>query len=153
MSIDQNDYLLPEGWKIDPSFAETVGPKIKKKSHLVGDQDKSKMLDEEIGDDMDMSEEEYAYWCECEEKMEEEEEEADYADDGKKYTHTYDMGSEFRSRSAGVFREASRSCESLVVKKINAPDWRPCFEFQQLRLGPLPTALVKIKPVRSSVHN
>ena len=89
MSTNQNDYLLPEGWQIDPSFAETVGPKIKKKSHLVGDQDKSKMLADEVGDDMDMSEEEYAYWCECEEKMEEEEEEADYADDGKKYTHTY----------------------------------------------------------------
>lgn len=86
MSTNPSDYILPEGWQIDPSFAETVGPKIKKKSHLGGDQDKSKMLEEEIGDDMDMSEEEYAYWCECEE---EEEEEADYADDGKKYTHTY----------------------------------------------------------------
>jgi hypothetical protein len=46
------------------------------------------MLEEEIGDEMDMSEEEYAFWCECQES-EEEEEEMDYADDGKKYTHTY----------------------------------------------------------------
>lgn len=89
-----NNVVIPEGWGVGPSFTErvqgrTVGPEITKKSHLSGDQDKSKMLEEEIGDDMDgadMSEEEYTYWCECEE---EEEEEADYADDGKKYTHTY----------------------------------------------------------------
>lgn len=86
MSTTPNDYILPEGWQIDPSFAETVGPEIKKKDHLSGNQDKSKMLEEEIGDDVDMSEEEYAYWCECEEK---EDEEVEYADDGKKYTHTY----------------------------------------------------------------
>ena len=84
---DMAEYAVPEGWSANPSFSETVGPKIKKKDHLSGNQDKSKMLEEEIGDDMDMSEEEYAYWCECKEKMEEEE--ADYADDGKKYTHTY----------------------------------------------------------------
>ena len=89
MSTTNSDYLLPEGWQIDPSFAETVGKKIKKKDHLSGNQDRSSMLREEIGDDMDgadMSEEEYSFWCECEE---EEKEEADYADDGKKYTHTY----------------------------------------------------------------
>jgi len=88
MSTEQNEFIVPEGWVVDPSFGETVGPKIKKKSHLVGDQDKSKMLEEEIGDDMDMSEEEYTFWCECQES-EDDEEEMDYADDGKKYTHTY----------------------------------------------------------------
>ncbi len=91
MSTTNSDYLLPEGWQIDPSFAETVGKKIKKKDHLSGNQDRSSMLRDEIGDDMDgadMAEEEYSFWCECEEKKEEEEE-ADYADDGKKYTHTY----------------------------------------------------------------
>jgi len=89
MSTTNSDYFLPEGWQVDPSFAETVGKKIKKKDHLSGNQDRSSMLREEIGDDMDgadMSEEEYSFWCECEEK---EKEEADYADDGKKYTHTY----------------------------------------------------------------
>lgn len=90
MSTTPSDYILPEGWQIDPSFAETVDKKkIKKSAHLSGNQDASPMLRSEIGDDMDgadMSEEEYTYWCECEE---EEEEEADYADDGKKYTHTY----------------------------------------------------------------
>jgi hypothetical protein len=92
MSTTNSDYLLPEGWQIDPSFAETVDKKkIKKKDHLSGNQDRSAMLRDEIGDDMDgadMAEEEYTFWCECEEKKEEEEE-ADYADDGKKYTHTY----------------------------------------------------------------
>lgn len=89
------EYVLPDGWTIDPDFSETVGPKIKKKDHLVGNQDKSKMLRDEIGDDMDgadMSEEEYSFWAEdrgCDHEEEEEEEKAEYADDGKKYTHTY----------------------------------------------------------------
>ena len=95
MSTTNSDYILPEGWQIDPSFAETVGKKIKKKDHLSGNQDKSKMLEEEIGDDMDgadMSEEEYSFWAEkCDEcdHEDEDEEKAEYADDGKKYTHTY----------------------------------------------------------------
>ena len=82
---DMAEYAIPEGWSVNPSFSETVGPKIKKKDHLSGNQDKSKMLEEEIGDDTDeadMSEEEYAYWNEYREK-------AEYADDGKKSTHTY----------------------------------------------------------------
>lgn len=91
MSTKPNELVIPEGWGVGPSFTErvqgrTVGPEITKKSHLSGNQDKSKMLEEELGDNMDMSEEEYTFWCECEE---EEEEEMDYADDGKKYTHTY----------------------------------------------------------------
>ncbi len=94
MSTMPNDYILPEGWQLDSSFAETVGPKIKKKNHLVGNQDSSKMLRDEIGDDMDgadMSEQEYAFWaeeCSCDDD-EEDEEKTEYADDGKKYTHTY----------------------------------------------------------------
>jgi hypothetical protein len=92
MSIKSSDYILPEGWQVNSSFAETVDKKkIKKKDHLSGNQDRSAMLRDEIGDDMDgadMAEEEYSFWCECEEKKEGEEE-ADYADDGKKYTHTY----------------------------------------------------------------
>ena len=90
------EYILPDGWTVGPDFSETVGPKIKKKDHLVGNQDKSKMLSDEIGDDMDgadMSEEEYSFWaeeCGCDHKDDEEEEDkAEYADDGKKYTHTY----------------------------------------------------------------
>ncbi len=88
MSTTNSDYILPEGWQIDPSFAETVGPKIKKKDHLSGNQDKSKMLEEEIGDDMDgadMSEEEYSFWaekCGCDHKDDEEEDE-EFAEDGK----------------------------------------------------------------------
>jgi hypothetical protein len=89
-----NNVVIPEGWGVGPSFTErvqgrTVGPEITKKSHLSGNQDKSKMLEEEIGDNTDMSEEEYAFWCECQESEDEDEEEMDYADDGKKYTHTY----------------------------------------------------------------
>ena len=78
MSTELIDFSVPEGWSIQK----------KRKAHLEGQHDKSKMLEEEIGDNTNMSEEEYAFWCECKES-EEDEEEMDYADDGKKYTHTY----------------------------------------------------------------
>jgi hypothetical protein len=89
MSTKNSDYILPEGWQVDSSFAETIGKKIKKKDHLSGNQDRSAMLRDEIGDDMDgadMAEEEYSFWAEsgCDEEDEE-----DYSEDGKKYTHTY----------------------------------------------------------------
>lgn len=90
--------VIPEGWIV---FGETVGPKIKKKDHLSGNQDKSKFRgtigigsssshpssdsDSDGGDGGggEMSEEEYKFFSE-----EYSEEEAEYADD-KKYTHTY----------------------------------------------------------------
>jgi hypothetical protein len=75
-----NNWSPPEGWSVCSSFGETVGKKITKKDHLSGNQDKSQLLEEEIGD---MSEEEYKYWCSegpCK---------GEFADDGKKYTHTY----------------------------------------------------------------
>jgi hypothetical protein len=89
MSTKNSDYILPEGWQVDSSFAETIGKKIKKKDHLSGNQDRSAMLRDEIGDDMDgadMAEEEYSFWAEsgCDEEDDE-----DYSEDGKKYTHTY----------------------------------------------------------------
>ena len=74
------DYILPEGWTVDSSFAETVGPPIKKKDKRNGNQDASSMLRDEIGDDMDgadMSEEEYSFWaedCGCDHDDEDEEE-------------------------------------------------------------------------------
>ncbi len=76
---------VPEGWRVQPPDSKKrVGPPITKKSHLVGDQDKSDLLESELnGSDVDMSEEEYDFWSN------EFSEEAEFADDGKKYTHTY----------------------------------------------------------------
>jgi hypothetical protein len=67
--------IVPEGW----SYAEIPSP-YEKKQHLEGQHDKQ---DSEIDDDADMAEEEYEYWSK------EYSEETNYADDGKKYTHTY----------------------------------------------------------------
>ena len=91
MSTTNSDYILPEGWQIDPSFAETVGPKIKKKDHLSGNQDASSMLRSEIGDDMDgadMSEEEYAFWSECGCDHEEDDGPHGVVGDGNRRTHS-----------------------------------------------------------------
>lgn len=71
-----NNAIIPEGWRVQPlSKKKRVGPPITLKSHLSGDQD--------APDDMDMSEEEYDFWCN------DFKEGVEYADDGKKYTHTY----------------------------------------------------------------
>lgn len=72
----ETDFTLPDGWGIDPSFGEVVGPPITKKSHLRGDQDAQE-------EETSMSEEEYDYWSKRYS------EQTDYSDDGKKYTHTY----------------------------------------------------------------
>ena len=74
-----NKINVPDGWSVDPSFAEIPSP-YEKKQHLEGQHDKQKDEDE---DDADMSEQEYEYWSK------EYSEQTDYADDGKKYTHTY----------------------------------------------------------------
>ena len=75
---------VPEGWRVQPpSKKKRVGSPITLGSHLSGDQDKSDLLESEIGD---MSEEEYDFWAN---DFSETIEEAEYADDGKKYTHTY----------------------------------------------------------------
>ena len=71
---------VPDGWSVDPTFGEIPSPH-EKKQHLEGQHDKQDGEDE--GDDADMSEEEYEYWSK------EYSEQTDYADDGKKYTHTY----------------------------------------------------------------
>jgi hypothetical protein len=84
----ETDFTLPEGWSVHPSFGEVVGPPITKESHLRGDQDKSDMLDDEL----EMSEDEYEYWRTVATGRPETSNEANnitYADDGKKYTHTY----------------------------------------------------------------
>lgn len=79
---------IPDGWRVQPpSKKKRVGPPITLKSHLSGDQDESDLLDSEMGD---MSEEEYDFWSnELPEELPEGVEESDYADDNKKYTHTY----------------------------------------------------------------
>lgn len=73
MSIEPIDFSVPEGWSIQK----------KRKAHLEGQHDKSELLEEEIGDNTNMSEDEYKYW------VSEHSEQEDFADDGKKYTHTY----------------------------------------------------------------
>lgn len=95
MSTEPNELIVPEGWGVGPSFTEkvqgkTVGPEITKKSHLVGDQDKSELLESEL----DMSEDEYKYWSN------EHSEQEDFADDGKKYTHTYTDSKTGKKRKA-----------------------------------------------------
>ena len=67
--------VVPDGW----SYAEIPSP-YEKKQHLEGQHDKQ---DDEVDDETDMAEEEYEYWSK------EYSEETNYADDGKKYTHTY----------------------------------------------------------------
>lgn len=80
---DMAEFVLPDGWSLDPSFAEIPSP-YDKKQHLEGQHDKQGDEDEEGGEtDADMSEQEYNYWSK------EYFEQTDYADDGKKYTHTY----------------------------------------------------------------
>lgn len=81
------ELILPEGWSVDPAFGETVGPPITKESHLRGDQDT-----QYNADDVEMSEDEYEYWRSIatgDPETSSEVNEANYADDGKKYTHTY----------------------------------------------------------------
>jgi len=82
---------VPEGWSLASSHGETVGPKITKESHLRGDQDKSDMLDAEMDpdDNADMSDNEYEYWRTLATGGPVTQGEIKYADDGKKYTHTY----------------------------------------------------------------
>jgi hypothetical protein len=75
-----NKINIPEGWSVDPAFGEIPSP-YEKKQHLEGQHDKQGEEDED--DDADMSEQEYNYWSK------EYSEQTDYADDGKKYTHTY----------------------------------------------------------------
>lgn len=78
------DFILPEDWVIHPSFGEIPSP-YDKKLHREGQHDKqtSEPPEESPEDQTDMSEEEYNYWSK------EYSEETNYADDGKKYTHTY----------------------------------------------------------------
>ncbi len=74
---------IPDGWSVSPSFGEIPSP-YEKKQHLEGQHDKQDSgIDDEASDEANMSEEEYEYWSK------EYAEETNYADDGKKYTHTY----------------------------------------------------------------
>ncbi len=74
---------IPDGWSVSPSFGEIPSP-YDKKQHLEGQHDKQDSgIDDEASDEANMSEEEYEYWSK------EYAEETNYADDGKKYTHTY----------------------------------------------------------------
>ena len=74
---------IPDGWSVSPSFGEIPSP-YDKKQHLEGQHDKQDSeIDDEASDEANMSEEEYKYWSK------EYAEETNYADDGKKYTHTY----------------------------------------------------------------
>lgn len=74
---------IPDGWSVSPSFGEIPSP-YDKKQHLEGQHDKQDSgIDDEASDGANMSEEEYKYWSK------EYAEETNYADDGKKYTHTY----------------------------------------------------------------
>ncbi len=74
---------IPDGWSISPSFGEIPSP-YDKKQHLEGQHDKQDSeIDDGASDEANMSEEEYKYWSK------EYAEETNYADDGKKYTHTY----------------------------------------------------------------
>ena len=70
---------IPEGWRSN------------REEHRRGDQDKSAMLDAEMNpsDEADMSEEEYEYWRTLATGDPITQGEVRYADDGKKYTHTY----------------------------------------------------------------
>ncbi len=74
---------IPDGWSVSPSFGEIPSP-YDKKQHLEGQHDKQDSeIDDGASDEANMSEEEYKYWSK------EYAEETNYADDGKKYTHTY----------------------------------------------------------------
>jgi hypothetical protein len=74
---------IPEGWSVSPSYGEIPSP-YDKKQHLEGQHDKQDSeIDDGASDEANMSEEEYKYWSK------EYAEETNYADDGKKYTHTY----------------------------------------------------------------
>lgn len=74
---------IPDGWSVSPSFGEVPSP-YEKKQHLEGQHDKQDSgIDDKASDEANMSEEEYEYWSK------EYAEGTNYADDGKKYTHTY----------------------------------------------------------------
>lgn len=84
---------IPDGWSVDPTFGEIPSP-YDKKQHLEGQQDKSQMLEDEIdpSEETDMSEDEYEYWRSIatgQPETSNEVNQTNYADDGKKYTHTY----------------------------------------------------------------
>jgi len=81
---------IPDGWTVVPSFGE-VSSSYDKKAHREGQHDKSAMLDAEMNpdDNADMSDNEYEYWNTISTGDPVTTGEIKYADDGKKYTHTY----------------------------------------------------------------
>jgi hypothetical protein len=78
-AASMSELKVPEGWRSN------------RKEHRQGQHDKSDMLDAEMNpdDNVEMSDNEYEYWRTLATSDPVTQGEIKYADDGKKYTHTY----------------------------------------------------------------